>query len=337
MGELDDPANTFWQLFFRPAAGLRWSLVTPPGVADNGGLVVGDASGKALTVGFEPSALLEFSPAAQTTNGGATWTPGLVPDGLSAFPDAIAGAPGGDLLALVRAGGGEVLSSTGDPSAWTEILGRDSLSSSTAGRTCRVTAMTSVGVDPSGLDLVGAACSRAGVVGVFAGHSGSWALIAPRLTSALATGATEVLRISTDAASKTIIAVVAIATTTGTAIVALWGANDGTAWQESQSFSLAHDEQIVSTGITSGGEVALLTKDGGGALHLATVAAASHGWESLAQPPSGTAAVVLGADDSVDALAVDGPKFTDWRLQPATGTWGNVQTITVPIEYGSSS
>ena len=31
--------NNFWQLFVRPAGASRWSLVTPQGVADNGGLV----------------------------------------------------------------------------------------------------------------------------------------------------------------------------------------------------------------------------------------------------------------------------------------------------------
>ena len=38
--------NNFWQLFVRPAGATRWSLVTPAGVADNGGLVaeIGRAS-----------------------------------------------------------------------------------------------------------------------------------------------------------------------------------------------------------------------------------------------------------------------------------------------------
>ena len=32
--------NNFWQLFMRPAGTTRWKLVTPPGTADNGGLVL---------------------------------------------------------------------------------------------------------------------------------------------------------------------------------------------------------------------------------------------------------------------------------------------------------
>jgi len=337
MGELHEAANTFWQLFFRPATSLRWSLVTPPGVADNGGLAVGGATGKGLTVGVEPSDLLEFSPIAQTTDGGASWTPGALAHGLSAFPDALAGSPGGALLALVRAGGGEVLASTGDPSAWTEILNRDKLSASAAGRACLVAGLTSVAVDSGGQDLVGARCAKSGVVGVFSKDAGSWGLLGPRLPPVLSTGATEVLRLSTDGASKTVTALVAVATRTGTSIVALWGAEDGAEWQQSEPLSIANDEQIVSTGIAGGGEIVLLTKDNRGALHLATVAESSQAWRSLPSPPSETAGVVLGGNGSVEALAVNGSKFTDWRFNPDSGVWGSVQTMTVPIVYGSSS
>ena len=38
--------DNFWQLFARPAGSSRWQLVTPPGTADNGGLVLaGPAAG----------------------------------------------------------------------------------------------------------------------------------------------------------------------------------------------------------------------------------------------------------------------------------------------------
>src|ERR1019366_7848264 len=40
MGRRSDPQNTFWQLFVRPHASATWTLATPPGVADNGGLGV---------------------------------------------------------------------------------------------------------------------------------------------------------------------------------------------------------------------------------------------------------------------------------------------------------
>jgi len=49
-----DAGNKFWQLFFRPVTGGHWSLVTPQGVADNGGLVAA-GGGAYLVVGFRPS------------------------------------------------------------------------------------------------------------------------------------------------------------------------------------------------------------------------------------------------------------------------------------------
>ena len=38
--------NNFWQLFVRPAGSRSWKLVTPPGTADNGGLVLAAAAGR---------------------------------------------------------------------------------------------------------------------------------------------------------------------------------------------------------------------------------------------------------------------------------------------------
>jgi len=41
MGHLDQPLNTFWQLFFRPTGGALWSdRAAALAVATNGGLVV---------------------------------------------------------------------------------------------------------------------------------------------------------------------------------------------------------------------------------------------------------------------------------------------------------
>ena len=52
--------NNFWQLFARPAGSTRWKLATPPGIADNGGLVVADAGGRSLITAFRPSQYLDL-------------------------------------------------------------------------------------------------------------------------------------------------------------------------------------------------------------------------------------------------------------------------------------
>ena len=93
MGQLSDPSNTFWQVLRADPGSSRWSVVTPPGVADNGGLVAGASAGSAL-VGTLPSGLLHFSPVSVSTNGGTSWSPVFLPGSLAARPDALAVATG---------------------------------------------------------------------------------------------------------------------------------------------------------------------------------------------------------------------------------------------------
>ena len=103
MGGSAADENNFWQLFVRPAGATRWSLVTPEGVADNGGLVAAaGADGTSLVVGFRPSQGLAFSPLATSSDTGKTWTPGLLDADLADVPDAMAVAPSGQTLALLQ-------------------------------------------------------------------------------------------------------------------------------------------------------------------------------------------------------------------------------------------
>ena len=97
--------NNFWQLLIRPAGSTRWKLVTPPGTADNGGLVLAGA-GPALIAAFRPSQYLRFTPLTHTTDGGQAWS-SLSPVGaaLASAPDALAAEPAsGRLLALLANG-----------------------------------------------------------------------------------------------------------------------------------------------------------------------------------------------------------------------------------------
>ena len=86
--------NNFWQLFVRPAGTGKWRLVTPPGVASNGGLVVASPATGPVVAGFRPSQDLSYSPLATTHDNGTAWTPGLLDAGLADVPDALAAAPG---------------------------------------------------------------------------------------------------------------------------------------------------------------------------------------------------------------------------------------------------
>ena len=79
MGQSGVALNTFWQVFFRAAGATSWTLVTPTGVADNGGLTLTTAADGSITVGFEPSQRLNFSPLARSDNEGSSWTPPWYP------------------------------------------------------------------------------------------------------------------------------------------------------------------------------------------------------------------------------------------------------------------
>ncbi len=117
MGHLDDPTNTFWEVFTLPSGGQRWAEHTPPDVADNGGLVIAPTSAGAV-IGFRPSNLLSFSPLASTTDGGATYTAGLLSGGLADVPDALSVSPSGRAAALTTT---QVLSSAATLSAWQPV------------------------------------------------------------------------------------------------------------------------------------------------------------------------------------------------------------------------
>jgi hypothetical protein len=338
MGRIGDPLNTFWELFSRPDNTSRWTLVTPPGVADNGGLVTSQGSGPIdgalLLAGFEPSQLLAFSPLALSKDQGASWSPGLVPGGLAAVPDALAASSGAEWFALVRAGGGEILRSTGSPSDWSELARRDAVVSSAAGRSCGVGRLTAVAVDDTGGPLVGTGCADKGVVGIFGLTGAVWRLMGPRLSGTAESATTEVLRLVEDGGVTS--GLVGVKTTSKTTLIGVDKANGGP-WSRSSPLTLARGSRIVSTGVAPGGGFVVLTSrvHGGQAIDVET--GPGGGWRPLPTPPAGTAAVVVGGDGVVDALSESLVQLTDWRLDAATRTWSKTETVTVPIQFGSSS
>ena len=93
--KLSDPANTFWQLFHagvRSSVPLAWTLVTPPGAADNGGLVGGRLGGQTSRslAGYCPTACSASHRSRRATTAGRPGIPLFVPGALAARPDALA-------------------------------------------------------------------------------------------------------------------------------------------------------------------------------------------------------------------------------------------------------
>ncbi len=332
--------NNFWQLFVRPAGATRWSLVTPQGVADNGGLVAAGGS-TSLTIGFRPSQDLAFSPLATSTDAGRNWTPGLLDADLADTPGALAVGPSGRTLALLQDG-----TITAAPTAsaaaagqWTPLVTRNALAASAPGRSCGLVGVNAVSFGPSKDPMAAGSCTRPGVAGVFTDTGGTWqsaGLVLPGKS------AVQVLGLAATAGGD--VALLA----TGNSVFAAWW--NGTRWTVSApvtastvTASTVTASTVGALGFGAGGSAWLMLGDG----HVETIGGVGGSWQALPAVPSGTVtlapppvatlapASTATGGGSYDALAVSGSKLTVWRL--AQGAWAKVQLITVPIVYGSSS
>ncbi len=81
----------------------------------------------------------------------------------------------------------------------------------------------------------------------------------------------------------------------------------------------------------------VLTSQSNGSLALDAETGPGGAWQRLPPPPRYTAAVAMEPGGVVAALAVAPTVFTDWRLDPQSGTWSSIGTVKVPIQFGSSS
>ncbi len=314
--------NNFWQLFVRPAGASRWSLVTPQGVADNGGLVAAGAS-TSLTVGFRPSQNLAYSPLATSTDTGKNWTPGLLDAGLADTPGAIAVGPSGRTLALLQDGTIQAAPTASAAAAgqWTPLTTRNALAASASGRSCGLVGVNAVSFGPSKNPMAAGSCARPGAAGVFIDAGGTWRSAGLLLPGK---GTVQVLRLAATAGGN--VALLAA----GNSLLAAWW--NGTRWTVSDPVPAG---TVRATGFGAGGSAWLLF--GGG--RAETIGGAGGSWRALPTVPAGTVTLAPGSTatggGSSDALAVSGSKLTVWRL--AQGVWAKVQQITVPIVYGSSS
>ena len=334
--------NNFWQLFVRPAGATRWSLVTPEGVADNGGLVAaaGDEQGASLVVGFRPSQALAFSPLATSSDTGRDWTPGLLDADLADVPDAMAVAPSGQTLALLHDGAVESAASAAAATAgqWSRLATLPALAASAPGRECGLVAVNAVTFGPNNVPMTAGSCVRRGVAGVFADRGGAWQAAGPVLPAGF--GQVQVLGLGRTVLANTVLANTgggnAALLAAGTSLLAAW--SDGGRWTVSAPVAAAGDEQSVSaSGFGPGGSVWVLL--GGG--RAETIGGPGGSWRALPPVPAGTqvlvpagTTVLAPGSSSYDALAVAGSRLTVWRL--TAGTWAQVQVIDVPITYGSS-
>lgn len=332
MGGSAASEENFWQLFVRPAGASRWALVTPPGVADNGGLVAAGTPASLIT-GFRPSQALAFSPLAASTDAGQKWTPGLLDADLANTPDAIAAAPSGPLLALLQDGGIETAPSASAAASgqWSRLTTLSALAASAPGRSCGLVRVQAVSFGLNNAPVVAGSCGRPGVAGVFADTGGTWESAGLVLPAEFGGDRVQVLGLaSTGTGAKSgaksgggnVALVLA-----GNSMVAAW--SQGGRWTVSGPIAAG---AVRASGFGAGGSAWVLLAG----RRAETIGGAGGAWRALPAVPPGTATLAGGPGaGSYDALAVAGSRLTVWRL--TGGAWAKVQVISVPVQYGSSS
>jgi hypothetical protein len=330
MGHLDQPANTFWELFLRRAGGSSWVLQTPPGVASNGGLVSAASPAGQWTVGFLISALLKFSPLAQSADGGTSWSPGELPSALTAAPDALAVGSTGDVLALVGTGGRRVLQTTGDLDTWNTVTTSGALAG--AAPSCGVQQVTAVAFNAAGQPLLGLRCAHRGRIGILVGTATSaWRAIGPSLGS----GSSAVTRLV--GTPDGVAGLAQVQSGTRASVVAFWGTGSAAPWAGSASLSVPAGWSVEATATGGGsGEGLAVLLGSGETRRVAVVAGPGASWVTLPAAPRGASAVsVIGTE--VDTFVVASSKLAVWASGVGAAGWVRAASITVPVPYGSSS
>jgi hypothetical protein len=343
MGDLSQLVNTFWQLFVRTPTGAGWVLVTPPGVADNGGLVITPGPDGWLLAGFLANQDLVFSPLSLTTDGGQKWTGVYFPDALAPVPDSLGGTIGDTTAGLGSSGRGSLLETGADLSSlssWRPAMTAAQLGHSAAGARCGVERLTATAMAPNGDPLLGASCAHRGVVGLFDVAAGGVTAVAFPRSSTLAGATVSVLRL-VETTSGVAVLLGARERSGSTMLVAGWLAPSGQAGAPSVPLAVPAGAKLLASGTTPGGGVfVLLQPVGTSAPELADVSPASGSakpsWVVPPPPPRGT----LGAAFSpgrIDAVTVHSSTLIDYVFDETSSTWVRAQVVHVPIQYGSSS
>ena len=335
---------TFWEVFVRPATSATWQLVTPPGVADNGGLVAATGTGSGLTVAVRPSQDLEFTPVSATADAGANWSAdGPISEGVAASPDALA-VSGRQLAAVLDNGTVEASSDAGN--SWRTLAKPGTIAASAAGQKCAAVHVSSVSFGPVPTQVLAAGkCGATGAAGLFAYSAGDgWQRVSLPVSGPLVRlGAGTALVQAADG------------------LTALW-ADDALHWyayaplsssatptpgsspESSAAAWTASAALPVTNAVTASGGLAGATAAASGGTWVllpggqaATISGPGQQWLLLPPTPAHTSVLASGPGTSLDALAVSGSTLTVWQLDHGSTVWARAQTISVPIQLGSSS
>jgi hypothetical protein len=331
MGRNDGEFDLFWQLFSLNARTGHFALVTPPGVADNGGLMVApDATGTTALVGIGASQGLTFSPLALTANRGETWIQGGLPDALDAAPSVLGFDTAGDALALVNGTAQTVLDRSGSLTSWKTIATRDTLANTPAGHSCVIGSLEAVALGPGEIPLVGASCREPDTPGVFVDSDAQWHLADIPIPVRLVDDLFAVVRLQP---SSALFAAVHGKTAS---IVAAWEPTLERPWALSPPLAVGSIEDLIASGTGPGETQFVLVRDQK-TVRAEIVSGPGANWHSIPPLPRDVATLAFAPNGTLYALGVNDTLLYVWRLAASRQSWVKAQTIKVPIVFGSSA
>lgn len=309
------PTRPYWRVVRTVDGGSRWQDVTPPGAASNGGVALTVTGPSTAAVVFLAYQYIRDSTFAFTTDGGADWTAGILPNAVSTGPDPIYVLSSQQLFAVL--GSGTVVGSDNGGTTWTDLslpaLGTGSCTP------------TSVWFTSPTSGWVTGSCR--GVAALWhsgdSGHSWQPEVLATGYasTTAVSVGAPRVT--PTGGAFTTALAV-------GRSAESLRVFNDSSgSWISAPAVALPAGRVIVSFESPSGGW-ALDAPRGAGAMALAYYTSNEGiNWELRTTPiPAGqvTALDVISSQDLV-ALAQAGRHEELWSSSDAGVKWNRAQVV----------
>ncbi len=275
--------------------------------------------------GVRPSLDLGFSPITSTTDLGRSWTTSPPQAGLANVPDALAAAPGSQLIALGQGGQVTVAATPGAP--WTTLTTQRALAASPAARGCGLTGLTAAAYTPAGTPLLAGTCGRPGTVAVLGYTGGAWHRVSPAVP-VLGGRQVRVLRLSRTSDGD--VALLEAGTAPSVSLLAAWTSDGGRHWALSPVLRAGGSAAVSASVGDRGLGVVLAGK------RAETIAGPGSSWRRLPALPAGrTVTLALPAGGGTEALAANAGTLTAWQL--TGGRWVQAQSVKVPIQYGSSN
>lgn len=159
LGRLNDPANTFYELFSSPAPGAPFALTTPTGTTTNGGIVISNTSGLVAIRQFDRllgSVVMHFSAGHETGVG-------QLGPALGSGPSTVANNPVNGAVGLLTATS-SVLEASSLTSTFRTVATLATMRA--AAPSCAPSAITAIAYGSDGTLALGLHCTKSGGTGL---------------------------------------------------------------------------------------------------------------------------------------------------------------------------